>query len=113
MSDIFKTTLNYQTQQDTYAATGTGTVVNCSNQPVKDFSIEVKGTGAAATSWTVALEGSNDGMNWTTIVSHSNTDGDGVTKALANFPVLYFRSHCTALSLGSATNIVVTTLGMQ
>ena len=112
MSDVFKTSLNFGSRNDSYAATGVGVTVSCS-APVRDFSVCVKGTGAGATSWTVLVEGSNDGINWTTIISHTDSDGDGKTKVAVDFPVNFFRSHCSAVSLGSATAIVAQIVGMQ
>jgi len=103
-----------QSRSDTYTGTATGTTVNASSAPVKSFSMVVKGTGAAATSWTVVLEGSLNNVNFTTLLTHSNTDGDGVLKSTtSNSPVLYYRTRCTAVTLGSATNIVTTILGMD
>lgn len=105
---------------DTYTGTGNGTTVDMSTRPCRRFSLQVKGTGAAATAWNVLLEGSLDGTNFTTILQHSsanplgaNADG-AVVWTDAGAPFLYFRSRSAAtLTLGSATNIVATIAGMQ
>lgn len=77
------------------------------------YSLQVKGTGAAASSWTAVLQGSNDGANWTTIISHAATDGSTQFPADATpRPYRYLRINCSALSLGSATDIVVTAVGV-
>lgn len=87
------------------------------------FAIQVKGTGAAPTSWTVELQVSLDGTNFMTLFSHKSTTGSNNELAAADgdvvfsyggtfYPALYFRSKCTAVSLGSATNIVATIVGM-
>lgn len=110
-------TLGYGSQSDTYAATGTGAVLSATARPLKSFALAVKGTGAAPTSFTVLLQGSLDGTNWTTILTASNiTPGDGqVQWAAAGIatPAIYFRTNTTALVLGSATDIVVRLLGLQ
>lgn len=111
---------SFATRSDTYTATGNGTQVDVSGRPCSKFSIQVKGTGAAPTAWNVLLEGSLDGTNYTTILQHSsanplgaNADGSTVWTD-AGAPFLYFRSRSAAtLTLGSATNIVATIVGMQ
>lgn len=102
----------FSTQRsDTYTGTTTGVVIPVTS-PVKTFAIQVKGTGAAASVWTVLLEGSIDGTNYTTIMTHTNILGEVILWSGTNFyPVLYFRSRVTALTLGSATDISVTILG--
>jgi hypothetical protein len=109
-------TPNFKTRSDTYVAAGNGTTVDVSAAPVKIFSIEVKGTGASATSWQVVLEGSLDNVNFTTILNHVNTfvgDGQVLYSGAALGASLYFRSRCVSVVLGGATNIVVTILGMN
>jgi hypothetical protein len=106
----------FKTRSDTFAATGNGTTVDASANPLKHFGLQVKGTGAAATAWTVVLEGSLDNANWTTILTHQNgTDADGSTKwtGTQDAPCLYVRTRCTALTLGGATNVVATLVGLQ
>lgn len=93
---------------DTYTTTGTGNILQ---GPNKSFSIQVKGTGTAAGSWSVTLEGSNDGVNFTTIATHSSGDGSTVFTT-ATWPCMYFRSNCGSLTLNTATNIVVSIMGM-
>lgn len=97
---------------DTFTTTANGTTVNHAGMAFKYFTVLVKGTGAAATTWDVRLEGSLDGTNFTQIIQHTNTDGDGVNKP-ATLPTVYnyFRSRCAGLVLGTATNIIVTILG--
>jgi len=73
------------------------------------FSIVVKGTGAAADVWTVAIEGSLDGTNYSPILTHTATIGDGeiFTTGASAFPSLYLRINVSALTLGAASNIAV------
>jgi len=105
----------YATRSDTFTGTGNGTAVDASTRPMRAFALQVTGTGAAATSWTVVLEGSLDGTTYTTILTHTGTvDSNGGTHwgdAVAT-PILYFRSRCTAVTLGSATNIIAVVLGV-
>lgn len=106
--------LMYSTRSDTYTAVANGTTIDCSTNPLKHFSIQVVGTGAAPTSWDIVIEGSLNNVNFTTIVAHATADGNGTVKnATAPFPVLYLRSRCTAITLGGATNAVATIVGMQ
>lgn len=107
-------TPNFATRQDTFTTTGSGVTINKSAAPVSKFGLQVKGTGAAATLWSVNLEGSLDGVNFSTVLSHVTATGDGSVMWIGSLeaPLLYFRSNVTALTLGSATNIVVTILGI-
>ncbi len=105
----------YATRADTYTIAASGTSVDAATRPIKYFGLQVKGTGASATSWTVLLEGSLDGTNFTEIFTHTNTtNSDGATawsSAVAT-PCLYIRSRCSAVVLGGASAIVATILGV-
>lgn len=106
--------LMYSTRSDTYTVAANGTTVTVLTNPLKYFSIQCKGTGAAATAWNIVVEGSLDNVNFSTIATHATADLDGTVKAFTTpFPVLYFRSRCTAITLGGATNVVATILGVQ
>ena len=99
-------------RSETFTATGNGAVLEAKDNPFKYFSVQVKGTGAAATSWTVALQGSLDGVNFTDLVTHNANDGSVVFSS-GVMSVAYIRVNVTALNLGSATDIVVHSLAMQ
>jgi hypothetical protein len=103
-----------QSRADTYTGTGNGTAVDASTGVKQWFGLQVKGTGAAATSWTVVLQASLDGANYATILTHSNaSDSDGSIVWISTpAPALHFRSSVSAVSLGAASNIVVTIVGM-
>ena len=107
----------YSTRSDTYTTTANGTTVDVSTKPCTKFSLQVKGTGAAATAWNIILEGSLDNTNFTQILQHSSAnpygaDTDGATVWTTTGPFLYFRSRSAAtLTLGSATNVVATIVG--
>jgi hypothetical protein len=106
---------NFGTRQDTFVAVGSGNTVNKSTAPIARFGLQIKGTGAAATAWDVVLEGSLDGINFSTILEHTSLVGDGqiMWSGPLDSPCLYFRSRVVSLTLGSATNIVATILGMN
>jgi len=104
------------TRADTYTVPADGVTVNVSTKPVKCHAIQVKGTGAVADAWDVRLEGSLDNVNFTQILQHingTNTDGEVVFSGAALAPSLYFRSRVETITLGSATNVVVTVLGTE
>lgn len=102
-------------QTDTFTAAANGTTFDTSHAPLQTFGIQVAGTGATPTSWTVVVEGSIDGTSFTTIATHTNLIGVNVAlwTGSSYYPCRYFRNRCVAIVLGTATNIVVTTVGMQ
>ena len=101
-------------RSDTFTTTSSGVTVDVSSTPLSVFSIAVKGTGGVATIWTALLEGSLDGTNFTTILAHTNVTGDGLSLFIgaSAAPSRYFRSRCSALTLGPASNIVVNICGV-
>lgn len=110
-----RTLLTKNSRSDTYTGTGNGTTVDVSTQGVSRYAVQVKGTGAAPTSWTVHVDVSVDGTNFQSLYTHTNSDpGDGGVKwgPVGHYPALYFRTRCSALVLGSATNIVVTVVAL-
>lgn len=73
------------------------------------YAIQVKGVGAAATTWSVTLEGSLDNVNWTTILTHANADVDGTTKwDGGGKPCMFVRANVGTLTLAPATALAVT-----
>lgn len=108
----------FSTRSDTYTAAGNGTTVDVSLKPHKDFALQVKGTSAAATAWNVVVEGSLNNTQFTTVLEHSNAGefrnaADGETVYANAGPMLYFRSRCVSVTLGSATNVVATIVGQS
>lgn len=104
----------FQSITDVYTETGSGTIANVFNNPARSFSVTVA-PGGIISSWIVTVEGSLDGINWTSILTHTNiTPGlDVILFSATNLsPVLYFRTHCSVLTLGIGTNISVTCLGI-
>lgn len=104
----------YATRSDTFTAAGNGTTVNVATTPLSQFAVQLTGTGAAATLWTAVLEGSLDGVTFSTILTHNTAIGNGVVLWLSASvaPCLYFRSRLVSVTLGSATNVVATILGI-
>ncbi len=104
----------FESRSDTFTTAASGTTIDTSLAPLKYYSLQVKGTGASATTWDVRLEGSLDNVNFSQLIQHTNVTGDGAVlwlgTAAASF---YIRSRCAAVALGSATNIVVTLVGMN
>lgn len=71
----------------------------------REFGIEVAIPSGAITSWSVNLEGSLDGINWTVLVTHAANIGS--TLWAADKPVNFIRANVTALSLNTAPSITV------
>ena len=108
------TTKLYAQSIESFTAIATGDAIETPS-PVKSFAIQVVGVQVAATSWTVLLEGSLDGINFDTILTHTTTTGNAkiVWSGTNLFPSKFFRTRVTAVALGSAASIRVFTLGMQ
>jgi len=99
---------------DIFTSAGTGTTFDCSAAPLKNFTLQVSGTGAIATLWTVLLEGSIDNVNFTTILIHMTPVGDSICVFTGpnHTPVLYVRTRVITLTLGLATNIKASIVGI-
>jgi hypothetical protein len=89
-----------------YNATTTGAGPPSSSPATlfQNYGLQVKGQGGTVTSFTVNLEGSLDGANWTTLGSASS---DGAVVSVTGKPVQFVRPNVSALSLGTATSINV------
>lgn len=91
--------------------TYSGITTNTAQAPVplpdacRTFAIEVAIPSGAITSWSVNLEGSLDGVNWTSLATHSANIGS--TQWAVDKPVLFMRANVTALSLNTAPSITV------
>ena len=103
-----------QTRADTFTTAASGTAVNSADLGVARFAVQCKQTGTV-TSWSIDLEVSLDGTNYIAILTHTKaTNGDGgiLFSGPNKYPALYFRSRCTAITLGGGTNVVTTIVGM-
>jgi hypothetical protein len=97
---------------DTASVVRVMTAQNITLLPARSFSIQVVAVGGTVTAWTVAVQASLDGVTYTTILSHTQADGDAVTKftGASFYPARYFRANVTALTLNTATMITVNVL---
>lgn len=86
------------------AATGVQAVLPLP-APMRTFGVQVSIPSGAITSWTVALEGSIDGVNWTALATHNANIGS--TQWASDKPVSFLRVNVSALTLGTAPSIVV------
>jgi len=114
-SDQSALPLNKATRSDTYTGTANGTTVDASTNPLSRYAIQVKSSGGLASVWDIRLEGSLDNANFSQILQHTNSTGDGavVWSGSLSTPSLYFRSRCASLTLGLATNVSTTILGVS
>jgi len=89
--------------------TGPGTYSGDSSL-LSSFSLEVEQVGGTGATWTVNMEGSLDGNNWTPILTHTNTNpGNGLIESTGAgfFPCRFRRINVISLSLGTAAAINV------
>jgi len=103
-----------ETRIDTFIIAGNGQTIDTSLSPLSVFSLNVKAVGGTPIAWVVLLEGSLDGENWTTILTHTQLTGLGqtISSGSNSDPILYFRSRCVSVSLGTASAIKATILGI-
>lgn len=71
----------------------------------RTHALQVSIPSGSITSWTVALEGSLDGANWTTLITHNSSIGS--TSWAVDKPVKFVRVNVSALSLNTAPSISV------
>ena len=98
---------------DDFTEAGNGTIMDVSLHPMRQFTLLVKKTGAV-TSWLVILEGSLDGVRFSQIAKHTDLIGDGesVFSGTNLSSCLYFRTRCSAITLGAGTKITAIALGV-
>jgi|GEM_PF-5738260 len=103
-----------ETRTDTFTTPGSGVIIDTSLRPLSVFAIAVEGVGGTPVSWDVRLEGSLDGSKWTKILQHTHitAETESIYSGSNRNPCLFIRSNCVDLSLGLATAIKVTILGV-
>jgi len=104
-----------ETRSDNYVGAANGETIDTSLSPLSRFSLNVAGVNGIALSWEVVLEGSLDGITFSTILTHTQLAvGLGLTISSGgnSNPSLYIRSRCISVSLGSASAIKATILGI-
>lgn len=115
-SDVFFVTLSSLTSTGSAGAVvSTAAVIS---HALKYYSLQVRGSTGTASSWDVRLEGSLDGVGWSSLITHGTADGDRYVKTssatAATFPLTWIRARVNALTLGSsATAIQVNAIGSQ
>ncbi len=94
-------------RSDSFSGASTGSTLDVTRCPCKSFGIQVR--PGTATSWTVVVEGSLDGVNFDTIITHADTN-PGSNKTLwsgaVNYPCLYYRARAVATN-GNLTAIII------
>lgn len=80
----------------------TSTTVDCSNGPMQSFALQAKATGWTA--WSLKLEGTLDGVNWDTLLTHdATTPTDGkIIYSTTKKPVKKLRMNLASASGGSS-----------
>jgi len=103
-----------ETRTDSFTATGNGQTIDTSLRPLSSFSLNVKGVGGSPTAWTVYLEGSLNGVDFTKILEHNQIlgVGQGIFSGANRSPSLFVRSRVVSLTLLPASAIDVTILGV-
>ena len=95
---------------DSYTTTGNGVTVSAP-LPASNFALQCISVGGIATTWTIILEGSIDGVTFSTLITHTNITGDSVTLWTSTpAPCRSFRSRCSSLTLGPATSVTAQVL---
>lgn len=101
----------FQTQTDVFGSPANGSTINATSAPLKSYSLQVVISGTVSV-WDVRLEGSLDNVNFTQILQHTNTTGDGITVFSGSLlsPCTYIRARCagfTGLGGSSLTSIIL------
>lgn len=87
------------------------------SEPVKFYSLQVKGSTGTVTAWDVRLEASIDGLYFSPVVTHQTTDGNGTVKtstiAAAGFPATYMRIRTATIDTSTIKTLVIDAIGSQ
>lgn len=95
----------YWDHEETFSGIGNGTVLDMSLQPAKYFSLQVRQESGLALLWSVLLEVSLNGSEWSTIASHTNVAqslGDIVLPQIVPYPARYLRFRVTGVTVGAS-----------
>lgn len=108
---IYQFTLPNYKHSDIFTSIGNGEIVNFLNIPLKEFALQVEATGIV-TSWSVTLQISLDGVNFTDLMTHTELIGSNIILySSSKTAATHFRLNCNKLNLGLGTNIKVTAIG--
>jgi hypothetical protein len=69
------------------------------------FGFQVWASDTTATAWSIVLEGSLNNEDWTTLITHANTDGDGKVLWTVDKPCVYMRAKLVSVTLGPADRL--------
>jgi len=102
--------MGYWTHEEVLSTTGAGTTLDMSLQPSKYYSLQVSQETGVVLLWTVLLEVSLGGTDWTTIIMHVNgvnSLGQIVIPAttLIPFPASFLRFRVTGLTVGTSVRV--------
>lgn len=100
-------------QRQEFTATGAGTPIEIGDAS-RSYSLQVVCEPVTATSWSVDLEVSLDGVNFQAVLTHTTGSGDGGIETSGGVfaPCLFIRSNVKSLVLGSSLKIAVYILGV-
>lgn len=81
----------------TFSATGSSCVTDVRDYPLKHFALQAYESHDSSTTYTVNLQGSLDGTNYTTLLSLTNSTPDAVSHVVDK-PVRFVRVNVSALA---------------
>ena len=91
---------------ESFTAVATGTAIDLSHSPTTMYVMQITDVGGVTTSYTVVVEGSIDGVTYTTLSTYTNaTPGKDTLQWTTNKPARYIRMRCSAIVLNTATSI--------
>jgi len=105
--------MSYQIMSEDFTATGNGTPLDMTLSPQNMYALQVVVPSGIPVLWTVILEGSLDGLNWDTLISH--TEALGIAKIVfsPSPPTSWMRFRVPVLSLGTSSKITAYALAMD
>lgn len=102
----------FTSQTFSLAAAATGTPLTLA-APASSFAFQVAGVAGTLLVWDAVMEGSLDGVTYTSLITHTISDGEGKTKWTADKPVTFLRSRMIMLTLGDGTGAHMNLIGKQ
>lgn len=116
-SEVFFVQIASTTSSAVVNATSTARGGEPLSEPVKFYSLQVRGSTGTVTAWDVRLEISIDGVNFSPVVSHQTTDGNGAiktsTSAPYGFPATFMRIRTNSIDTSTVKSLVINAIGTQ
>ncbi len=103
---------NFEIFRHQFTANGNSPTQNIQSRPCSKVAVQVKGVGAAATAWTVTVDTSLDGTNFTALVTHNTATTDGVIVYAVDKPFSFYKLQMAGINLAPATAVDVYMVGM-